>query len=784
MRKTSAKKIIRQSGKKSLQSRKARLIFDNLMAHVIRTPGMGAVKDGNGRYLLINETFESRASIKGKDWYGKNDRQIGFFPESAVLAMENADRMASTCLRPVEILLEIPKYPEPLFILGMTIPVVDPFGNSTMLIFFGMDISEEWRLKSRLSESETRYQSLFDNASVGMILKNSQNIVLTANPKACEILGYSRGELKNMNMCNIMIHDEPHQNNHETPDSFSTGDSERIYIRKNRTRVWVDEKSNPVRSVNDPDSDEILELIMFSDITEQYVARTELALSDHILHELPEAIVVLDERGLIERWMGAAEEMFGYTSSEAVGSELNLILPDDQNRALEIMNQSLTDFGFFKGDLIGTNKSGEDLTLEVSFRQTRQDSKNDKGTVGILHDATTRRLLEEQARRGEVFESLGLLAGGVAHDLNNRLGPLVAIPELLLEEIDSDSALANDLKVIIEAAHDIAHEVRDLLSITRRIHIELEPLHPEESLNRFLNGEVFRQLLKSKPECSLATSIQNDLPQIMGSNQHLNKIYLNLISNAVEALNKGGTLFVKAETATINTPLFGHDTIRPGDYVVISIADTGEGIDEKHLPRIFEPFYTRKKMGIKSGSGLGLSIVYGLIKDHKAFLDVSSRPGLTTFTLYFPALKSNHYRKGSPTRINLKEMGKSRKGTETILILDDDHGQRNLAARALNKLGYSIHQAASAQEGLAILDDQNIDLVLLDMVLGDDEPDGLDFYREAIKTKPHLKAVVASGYSENDRVQEVLNLSEGIFLGKPYTIARLSAAVRKIIETC
>jgi len=261
----------------------------------------------------------------------------------------------------------------------------------------------------------------------------------------------------------------------------------------------------------------------------------------------------------------------------------------------------------------------------------------------------------------------------------------------------------------------------------------------------------------------------------LGSSTHLSKTVMNLVSNAVEAMPEGGNLTVSTENRYIDRPIRGYDNVKEGDYVVFTISDTGTGIASDDLDKIFEPFYTKKKMG-RSGTGLGMAVVWGTVKDHNGYIDVQSTEGKgTTFTLYFPVTRKSVEER---SEISLKDyMGKG----ETILIVDDVEEQRNIASGMLKELGYLAISVSSGEEAVEYLKTNKADLLVLDMIM-DPGMDGLDTYKKVLELHPDQKAIIASGFSETDRAKEVQGLGAGAYIKKPFLLEKIGIAVKKELE--
>jgi len=408
----------------------------------------------------------------------------------------------------------------------------------------------------------------------------------------------------------------------------------------------------------------------------------------------------------------------------------------------------------------GTRKSIASL-IDIHDRKRAEEEKN---------------RLQERLQRAEKMEALGTMAGGVAHDLNNVLGILVGYSELLLINIPADSPLRNHVEKMMQGGIRAAAIVHDLLTLARR------GVHAENVVN--INSIIadcrktpeFEHLLASYPRIRIQINPARDLLNMKGSISHVSKTFMNLLTNALEAMPEGGGLTVTTQNRYLDRPIHGYDDVREGDYVTLSVSDTGEGIADEDLKHIFEPFYTKKIMG-RSGTGLGLAVVWGTVKDHKGYIDVQSEEGKgTTFILYFPVTREDL--SVSPSATPLTDyLGKD----ELILVVDDIKEQRELASMMLGNLNYRVATAASGEEAVEYLQSHRVDLIVLDMIM-DPGMDGLDTYKRILEILPRQKAIIVSGFSESDRVQAAQALGAGAYVRKPYIMEKLGVTVRKELD--
>ncbi|MBW1780256.1 MAG: response regulator [Deltaproteobacteria bacterium] len=407
-------------------------------------------------------------------------------------------------------------------------------------------------------------------------------------------------------------------------------------------------------------------------------------------------------------------------------------------------------------------KSNEMLKQEMMERE-KASIKNQK--------------LEASLKRAEKMEAIGILAGSVAHDLNNILSGILSYPELILLDIPEDSPLREPILTIKESGEKAAAVVQDLLAMTRRGIIGTQVLNMNNVVSDVLGSPEFVKLTTDYPGIEIGTELEPDLFNLRGSKVHLSKAIMNLMTNAVEAMKKdGGQLIISTSNVYIDTPSGDYDFLAEGEYVAVRVSDSGEGISKEDLNRVFEPFYTKKVMG-RSGTGLGLAIVWGTVKDHNGYVDVRSQIGDgTIFTLYFPSTREAVFT-GEPG-LNLDDYSGS---GESILVIDDVELQRKFCTSMLEKLNYSVTSVSGGEEAVEYLADHSFDLLILDMIM-DGGMDGLETYKRIIDMHPSQKAVIASGFSESDRVREAQGLGAGTYLRKPYTMEELGMAVKNELQ--
>ena len=495
-----------------------------------------------------------------------------------------------------------------------------------------------------------------------------------------------------------------------------------------------------------------------------------------------------DIKGNITFFNEFAQNFFGFTEDEIIGKSLEgTIFPNTKSTKIYLDNLLSLLKHTPEKPIINENESvlrnGKKVWIAWTYRPIFDSDGNFKEILCIGTDITElkraeqeKRDLEVRLQRAQKMEAIGTLAGGVAHDLNNILSGIVSYPELLLMDIPQDSPLRKPILTIQKAGERAAAIVQDLLTLARRGVVTTKVVNLNSIISEYLKSPEFENLKIYHPNVHIKTDFEADLLNILGSPIHLSKTIMNLVTNSAEAISDTGEIILSTKNRYIDRSLNGYDKIKEGDYVTLSVRDTGIGIPSEDLERIFEPFYTKKVMG-KSGTGLGMAVVWGTVKDHKGYIDVKSAAGKgTQFTLYFPVVRQE-LSIDQPILSMEDIMGKG----ESILVVDDVEDQREIASEILTKLGYSVVSASSGEEAVDYMKNHSADLLVLDMIM---EPgiDGLDTFKTILEIHPNQKAIIASGYSETERVKEAQRLGATSYVRKPYLLDKIGKVVRDELD--
>jgi PAS domain S-box-containing protein len=606
------------------------------------------------------------------------------------------------------------------------------------------------------------------------------------SPSFETVLGYTLEEAQSRPGVTL-VHPEDMRSAQETLMkslmTLTPGQVEYRYRRADGTYIWLETIGRPLFNGEGGFAGAVL---CSRDITARKKAEEALILSEekyrNLVESINEVIFETDEKGIVTYVSHSIGGLRGYEQSDIVGRHFtDLVYPEDIPRLLE-MYKRIMDGPIPLGEYRIVLKSGEFIWVQASSQAIFKEGRflGLRGTLTDIHDRKVaeeeHRNLQERLVRAEKMEALGTLAGGVAHDLNNVLGGIVGYSELLLREAGGNQRLGKYADGVLKSSQKAAAIINDLLTLSRRGVPVSEVVNLNHVICDYFDTPHFEKLKAFHPGVVFATGLQEKLPNVKGSPVHLEKAVMNLLSNAAEAsMPQGGEVTIRTEKRHLDGPVRGCNGIRETDYVVLTVSDKGSGMSPEHLARIFEPFYTRKVMG-RSGTGLGLTVVWGTVKDHNGHIDVVSEEGKgSAFTLFFPVTREEPAG-ASPYISDAQIMGRG----ESILVVDDVEAQRDIAVNILDKLGYRPHAVASGEAALEYLRAHRVDLLLLDMIM-DPGIDGLETYKRALEINPKQKAVIISGFSETRKVEEARVLGAGEYVQKPYVMSRIGLAVKNAL---
>jgi PAS domain S-box-containing protein len=622
-----------------------------------------------------------------------------------------------------------------------------------------------------------------------VVVVDLQGYIVVFNRASEKLSGYQFSEVQDKPFWDILLIPEEREAVKQTiKDVIHKG------IAKNFTNFWVT-KSGQKRMISWKNSvltnaDGVIEYILCTglDITEAHIIEEALRESESKYRELVQnansMIIRMNAEGRLTFFNEYAEKFFGYTEAEILGkSSVGTIIPEIDSSG---KNQSRLVADIFKHPGRHTAYENENMLRSgerVWVAWTNKAIKNDEGEVTeilcIGNDITERRRAEKAMRESEEklarsrkMESLGLLAGGIAHDLNNVLSGIVSYPELMLMDLPEDSNLRTPIEAIQESGHRATAIVQDLLTVARGVATPKEPLNINEHIMDYLGSPEYKKLKQFHPNVIVRTDLDTELLNISGSPVHIRKVMMNLVSNAIEAIDGDGNVVIRTRNRYLDRPLNGYDEVTIGEYVILSVSDTGSGISVQDLERIFEPFYSKKFLG-RSGTGLGLAVVWNTVQDHKGYIDVKNAAQGTTFDLYFPITRDEIH----PIDLTIPFEDLQGQG-EKVLVVDDVESQRDISSKMLETLGYDCEAFSSGEEAIEYLKENKADLIVLDMIM-DPGINGRETYERVIKIHPTQKAIIVSGFAETEEVTKTQQLGAGKYIKKPLTLEKIGVAVKE-----
>lgn len=486
--------------------------------------------------------------------------------------------------------------------------------------------------------------------------------------------------------------------------------------------------------------------------------------------------------GIITQISPSIRSISRYSPQDLIDTSVTGLYRDITQR--EYLLAELLEKGNVQGFEIDlTDQDGSVRSCSVNARLMVDAQGAPLGIVGSCRDISQdkairkeKKNLEQRLHRSSKMEALGILAGGVAHDLNNILSGIVGYPELMIMELPDDSPFIEPLTAILETGEKASEIVQDLLTLSRRGVMTREVVNLNDIVTGFLKSPEFLKIRSFHPLTDFRKELTSSQPFISGSLVHLAKTVMNLVANSAEAQPYGGTVTITTRDIHLAQPLKAYVQINPGTYVMLRVEDDGTGIAPQDIDRIFEPFFTKKIMG-RSGTGLGMAVVWGTVQDHDGYIDVQSQEGKgTVFSLYFPMAESNVL--PPPIPAALEDISGN---NETILVVDDLKLQRDVNISILKKLNYRVSAVSSGEAAVEHLKSFPADLILLDMIM---EPGigGLETYRRVLEINPVQKAIIISGFSETESVRQVKEMGAAGYVKKPFSVETIGRAVKRALS--
>jgi two-component system cell cycle sensor histidine kinase/response regulator CckA len=666
-----------------------------------------------------------------------------------------------------------------------TVPRSLPEGHKNALLALANFVAAQLAVRRAASRALTspqmnRHAVLFDQNVAAFYRSEPDGHLLDCNTTFARMLGYnSREEVLQCHALDLYFFPKDCANFVEKLKRQNRLlNFECLLRKKDGTPVWVLEN---VFAAFDTKG----EVTMFEgtmvDISEH--KRTDQALRDSqerlqgIIGSAMDAIITVDGNQRIVVFNHAAEEIFRCSASDAVGQALDKYIPA---RFREAHRQHIQNFGhtgvsgrsmYSPGTLWGVRSSGEEFPVEATISQTA--TANEKLYTVILRDISVRKRVEDELRQAQKMEAMGHLAGGIAHEFNNYLSVILGYSDLLETKSGENEALRHELAEIKNATQKAASLTRQLLAFSRKQVIEPSVLDLNAAI--WETHKLLRRLIPANVD--LIPVLHPDLSKVKGDPAQIQQILINLVINARDAMPQGGKVMIESSEVELDEEFATwHPEVRPGKYVMLSVGDSGQGMDADTASHVFEPFFTTKTQG--KGTGLGLSTIYGIVRQSGGYITVASVLGKgTTFRVYLPALAASDQGATGDGRSELLQPG-----IETILVAEDDSALRRLIRITLELRGYKVLEAKDGQEALSICEGYGgpIGLIVTDLVMP--RVTGLQLKEKAVALRPETKFLLISGYAD-DSVNKFGELAGNAdFLAKPFLPDELAAKVREVLS--
>ena len=631
---------------------------------------------------------------------------------------------------------------------------------------------ELYRERNQLKENEEKFRLTF-NAGPDAVNVNrlKDGLYVDINDGFTQLTGFTREDVAGKTSLDINIWHDPGDRMKLVRALEKKGFCNNLEAQFRKKDGGLTTALMSARVVSIKDEPHIISITR--DISERKQAEAERVQLLLAIEQATEIVVITDASGTIRYVNPAFEKITGYSNGEAVGENPRLLKSDRQNRAFY---KSLWDTILagkpWKGRLINKRKDGAHYTAECSISPIKDEDGSVVNFVWISRDITNELELEKRVFQAQKMESIGNLAGGIAHDFNNILFPIIAISEMLLEDFAPNTLKYENVRQILKAGERGRDLVQHILSFSRQSEDLMMPVQVQQILKEVL--KLSRSTIPSNIE--ITGDMQENCGLVMANATQLHQIAMNLITNSYHAVEEtGGKISIRVRETVLDHEDLSDISLEPGPYAMLSVTDTGCGIDPAVMEQIFDPYFTTKARG--KGTGLGLAVVYGIVKKHHGDIKVHSKPGEgTTVKVYLPLLKK------SPEPVTVEKAQKDKTGNERVLLVDDEKSVVYFEKQLLERLGYQVTGRESSLDALRDFraDPDAFDLVITDMSMPNMTGDQLAC--ELMSIRPDIPIIICTGFSEkiNDKRAKTMGIKG--FLMKPVNKSDLTNLVRKILD--
>jgi len=754
---------------------KQQLQFSRVLIETIPYPIF--YKDVQGVFLGCNKAFESYIGISSQELIGKTAYQFqpAHLAEIYLKADKELFNKQGVQIYETSVVFGDGQSHDVVFRKGVY-PAAD--GTPGGVVGTMLDITERKRSEEAHEKTRRQLRLILDAAGEGIYGVDLDGRVSFVNPAAAKLSGWSQEELLGADQHTLLHHTKPDGTPYpveQCPVSATFKDGQRHLVTDEV--FWKkDGSSFPVEYVSTP----IIEagalvgaVVVFKDTSERRLAEEQLLKLSQAIMQSPVAVIITDTAGNIEFVNPTFTQVTGYRPHEVIGQNPRMLQSGQTSPEvyLDLWN-TIVSGRVWTGELHNRTKSGACFWERATMFPIRNRAGDISYFMSFKENISEQKRLEEQLRHAQKMEAVGQLAGGVAHDFNNILTVIIGFGELLQNSLPEGDPKGKQMEQILNAANRATQLTRSLLAFSRKQLMLLVPTDltalarkHTQFLTRIIGEDV---------------TLENDFGaeplMVLADAGQLEQVLMNLAANARDAMPGGGTLRLRTQTVQLDKEFYReHGYGPPGSYVLLSVSDMGTGIDQETLKKIFEPFFTTKELG--RGTGLGLSTVYGIVKQHGGYICVSSEPGLgTTFSIYLPLIQAEHAQLQSST------LPRPEGGSETILLAEDDPAVRDLVQSLLSGFGYQVILARDGQEAVEVFARHagTIDLALFDVIMP--RKSGMQACDELRKVDPAMKVLLLSGYTA-DIIENRGGLVEGVdLMMKPVQPMELARKVREMLD--
>lgn len=761
---------------------KANAVHQQLQALLDDMQTMVAILAVDGSVTFCNNTPLKIAGLKEDDvlgkklwdcpWLSHDLKEQGFIQEDI-----KASLLGKLVLRDLQIATS-----DGLLWVEFSIHSVrDEFGTITQLVAEGRDIHQRKKVEQDLHSSSQHLKLYREQAPLATIEWDTDFQVVNWNRAAEKMFGFTLDEAKGRDFVDTILTKDSIVGVNKIWKELISQTGGEISINENLTKdgsvivcEWhntplIDESGKTIGAAS----------IVLNRTTEykvQHMLLNKEQEQREILNSMVDAVITIDENGIIQTFNQSAETLFGYTFDEILGKNIDQLVSgafdaEDDTALKHYLETGLERVNSIGRELEGRQKNGSIFPMRLSVAELSRDSEGKRRFIGSCMNLTKIKQQQEQLRRSQKMDALGKLTGGIAHDFNNMLGVVMGYASLLEGRLHGQPKLENYVQQILHAGERGTRLTKKLLSSSRQKNSDAEVLNVNTLLLNLQN--MLEKTLTAR--IKLVFELAEDLWPSMIDGSDMEDAILNICINAMHAMEGGGQLAIRTSNESIDEAGAVLVKIEAGDYVLLSITDTGCGIDDAIKEKIFDPFFSTKG---EQGTGLGLSQVYGFVERSGGVINVYSERGHgTQFMIYLPRYRDVNtadQKKAASQIANLR-------GSETILVVDDEPALLALAAETLGQQGYHVICAGSSESALEALETESIDLLLSDVVMPG--MDGYQLARTVQEKYPTVKIQLASGFSDDRHLNMIDDSLHQGLINKPYRLEFLLKKIRELLDS-